>query len=132
MSRDTQRAANQELSETRQQLKKYWTGLRDYIDNNGKPIIFGTPGTRAFHQFGIGKVGFKLMVWLLRSTRRVGIRLVMREGNAEAHFRLLEEQKEEIHNEFDETLEWNELQGYQSCRISLYNVSLINNSRVFA
>ena len=59
------------------------------------------------------------MVWLLRSTRRIGIRLVMREGNAEAHFRLLEEQKEEIHNEFDETLEWNELQGYQSCRIFL-------------
>lgn len=118
--RDTQRAASQELSETQQVMRKFWTGLRDYIDNSGKSITFGSPGTRAFHQFSIGKVGFNLMAWLLRSTRRIGIRLVMRRDNAEAHFRLLQEQREQIQKEFGETLEWNELQGYQSCRISLY------------
>ena len=120
VNRNTLNATNRELSETRQQLKRYWTSLRGYIDDNGKPINFGTPGTRAFHQFGIGKEGFKLMAWLLRSTRRIGIRFVMQGNNAEAHFRLLEEQKEEIHKEYGETLEWNELEGYQSCRISLY------------
>ena len=120
VNRNTINAANRELSETRQQLKRYWTSLRDYIDDNGKPINFGTPGTRSFHQFGIGKEGFKLMAWLLRSTRRIGIRFVMQGNNAEAHFRLLEEHKEEIHIEYGETLEWNELEDYQSCRISLY------------
>ena len=120
VNRDTRNAANRELSETNQQFRKYWTGLRDYIDNNDKPISFGTPGTRNFHQFGIGRVGFRLMAWLLRSTRRIGIRLVMDGDNAEAHFRLLEEQKEEIHNEFGEPLEWNELPGFQAFRISLY------------
>ncbi len=118
--RDTQRAVDREFSKTQQLMRKLWTGLREYMNDNGKSVNFGTPGTRAFHQFSIGKAGFKLMAWLLRSTKRIGIRLVMQGDNAEAHFRLLQEQQEEIHKEFGETLEWNELQGYQSCRISLY------------
>ena len=109
-----------DLSETEQQLKKYWTGLRDYVADKGNPINFRTPGKRAFQTFSIGKGGFSLMAWVLRSTERIGIRLVMRGRNAEAHFRLLEEQQEEIYEEFGEPLEWNELPNDQSCRISLY------------
>ena len=117
VNRETQGAANNELSE---KFRRYWTGFRDYIDNNDKSINFGTPGAQAFHQFRIGKTGFRLMAWLLRSKKRIGIRLIIDGNNAERHFRLLEEQKEEIHNTFGETLEWNELPSYQSCRISLY------------
>ena len=120
VNRSTQNAANRELSETNQQFRRYWTGFRDHIDNNDKSISFGTPGAQAFHQFRIGRTGFRLMAWLLRATRRIGVRLIMDRDNAEAHFRLLEEQKEEIHNEFGEVLEWNELQGFQAFRISLY------------
>ena len=112
------------LSETEQQLKRYWTGLRDYIADNGNPVNFGTPGKREFHTFSIGKAGFSLMAWLLRSTRRIGIRLVMRGNNAEAYFHLLEEQQKEIHDEFGETLEWNELPDYTGCRISLYQADI--------
>ena len=119
-SRDVSR--HTKLSETEQRQLKFWTGLRDYIVDNGNPVNFRTPGKRAFHTFGIGRVGFSLMAWLLRS--QVGIRLVIREDNAKAHFRLLEEQKEEIHNEFGETLEWNELPRYQATRISLYKADI--------
>ena len=118
VSRDTQNIAEQ-------WMRRYWTGLRDYIDNNGKPIIFGTPGARAFQQFGIGRVGFKLMAWLLCATERISIRFIMYGDNATAYFHLLEEQKEEIHNkfnEFDETLEWNELPENKSSRICLSKV----------
>ena len=119
VNRNTLNAANRELSETRQQLKRYWTGLRYYIDDNGKPINFGTPGTRTFHQFSIGKVGFKLMAWLLRSTKRIGIWLYMKGDSYKAYYHLLKEQQEEIHNEFGETLEWNELPTSERSRISL-------------
>ena len=112
------------LSETEQQLKRYWTGLRDYIADNGTPVNFGTPRKSSFHTFGIGKTGFSLMAWLLRSTRRIGIRLFMRGNNAEAHFHLLEEQQKEIHDEFGETIEWNELPDYTGCRISLYQADI--------
>ena len=118
VSRDTQSAANREFSETQQRRLKFWTGLRDYIADKGSLLNLGTPSPRNFHQFGIGKMGFSLMAWLLRS--QIGIRLVMRDQNAEAYFHLLKEQQKEIHKEFGETLEWNELPNHKACRISLY------------
>lgn len=118
VSRNSQSAANEELSETQQWRLKFWTGLRDYIADKGAPVNFGSPGRSAFHTFSIGRMGFSLMAWRLRS--RIGIRLVMRGDNAEAHFRLLKEQQKEIHEEFGKTLEWNELPNHQSCRISLH------------
>lgn len=117
VNRDTQGAANNELSE---KFRRYWTGFRDYVTNNDKPINFGVPGTRSFHGFGIGRMDFRLMTWLLRRKRQIGIRLIIDGDNAEGHFRLLEEQKDEIHKTFGETLEWNELPSSRSCRISLY------------
>ena len=107
-----------ELSEAEQRRLQFWTGLRDYLADKGSSINLRTPGKGAFHTFSISKTGFSLMAWLLRS--RIGIRLVIRGDNAKAHFRLLEEQQEEIHSEFGKTLEWNELPNYQACRISLY------------
>ena len=62
------------------------------------------------------------MAWLLHS--RIGIRLVMRGSSATAHFYLLEEQQEEIHEEFGEVLEWDDLPGHNSCRISLYKAGI--------
>ena len=106
------------LSETEQRRLKFWTGLRDYIADHCNPVNFGSPSPLNFHQFSISRAGFSLMAWLLRD--RIGIRLVMRDDNAEAYFRLLEEQKEKIHNEFGEALEWNALPSHKACRISLY------------
>lgn len=117
VNRDTQGAVNNDFPE---KFERYWTGFRDYVIDNDRPIKFGVPGKQSFSVFGIGRTGFKLMAWLVRSRRRIDIRLIIDGDNAEVHFRLLEEQKEEIHNEFGETLEWNELPGFRSCRISLY------------
>ena len=106
------------FSEAEQRRLQFWTGLRDYVSDNGSSLNLGTPSPRRFHQFGIGRLGFSLMAWLLGS--QIGIRLVMRDQNAEAYFHLLEEQQEGIHTEMGEMLEWDELPNYQSCRISLY------------
>ena len=111
----------QELSETQQRQLRFWTGLKDYMADEGALCNIGTPGTSAFHLFGIGRPEFSLIArLLLRPTRRIGIRLRMVGENAEAHFRLLEEQQEEIHNEFGETLEWHPRATPQSCWIALY------------
>ena len=65
-----------ELSEAEQRRLQFWTGLRDYIAENGNSVNLRSPSPRNFHQFSIGRAGFSLMAWLLRS--RIGIRLVMR------------------------------------------------------
>ena len=120
VSRDTRRAANQELSETQQRFIRYWTGLREYIVDNGSSVNFPSPGPWRYLQLSIGRTNFSIMIWLASSRSEIGIWLYVSGDNAEAYFRLLEEQQAEIHTEFGEMLEWVELSGNQSNRICLH------------
>jgi hypothetical protein len=119
VSRDTQRAANQELSETQQRQVRYWTGLREHMNDNGSSVNCPAPTTRNYLQFSIGRTNFFIRAWLTSSSKEIRIWLYMRGNDAEAHFRLLEEQQKKIHNEFGETLEWYELPESESSRICL-------------
>ena len=107
------------LSETEQQLKRYWTGLRDYIADNGSSVNCPAPTTRNYLQFSIGRTTFTLQAWVASTNREIGIRLYMAGDFSKAHYYLLKEQQEEIHNEFGETLEWHELPENERSRISL-------------
>ena len=119
-SRDTRRAANQELSETEQRQIRYWTGLREYMVDNGSSVNCPSPRPSRYLQSSIGRTNFGLMVWQASSRNEIGIWLYISGDNAEAYFRLLEEQREDIHTEMDETLEWVELSGNQRNRICLH------------
>lgn len=119
VSQDTQRAANQELSETEQVMRKYWAGLREYMNDNGSNVNCPAPTTRSYLRFSIGRTDFFMHAWLISSTKEIRIWLYTKGNDAKAHFHLLKEQQEEIHNEFGETLEWYELPENESSRICL-------------
>ena len=120
VNRDTRRAANQELSETEQRQIRYWTGLREYMVEKDSPVNCPSPAPSRYLQLGIGWTNFSLMIWQASSRSEIGIWLYVSGDNAEAYFRLLEEQQAEIHTEFGEMLEWVELAGNQSNRICLH------------
>ena len=117
VSQNTQRAANQDLSETQQLMRKFWTGLREYMNDNGSSVNCPTPTTRSYLRFSIGRTNFFIQAWLTINKREIRIWLYLQGDNAEAHYHLLKEQQEEIHNEFGETLEWYELPESESSRI---------------
>ena len=119
VSRDTQRAANQELSATEQLMRKFWTGLREHMTDNGSSVNCPAPTTRNYLQFSIGRTTFTVQAWAASTNREIGIRLYMAGDFSKAHYHLLKEQQEEIHNEFGETLAWNELPTSERNRISL-------------
>ena len=119
VSQDTQRAANKEFSETEQLMRKFWTGLREYMNDNDSSVNCPAPTTRSYLRFGIGKTNFFIHARLASSSKEIGIWLYMEGNDAEAHFHLLKEQQEEIHNEFGETLEWYELPENERSRICL-------------
>ena len=119
VSRDTRRAANQELSEKQQKQLRYWTGLFEYMVEKGSSFNCPSPRPWRYHELSIGRTGFSIMIWLASSRDEIGIWLYTSGDNAEAYFRLLKEQQEEIHNEFGETLEWHELPENERSRISL-------------
>ncbi len=119
VSQDTKRAVNQELSETEHINKKYWTGLRDYMNDNVRSLKCPPPSKNNYLHFSIGRTSFFIRTWLIRGSKELRIWLYMNGNDAKAYFHLLKEQQEEIHKEFSETLEWNELPQYKSCRICL-------------
>ena len=119
VSQDTQRAANKELSETEQLMRRFWTGLREYMNDNDSSVNCPAPTTRSYLRFGIGKTNFFIHARLASSSKEIGIWLYMEGNDTEAHFHLLKEQQEEIHNEFGETLEWYELPENERSRICL-------------
>ena len=119
VSRDTRRAANQELSETEQRQIRYWTGLQEYMVEKDSPVNCPAPTTRSYFRFSIGRTNFFIRAWLVSSSKEIRIWLYVQGDNAKSHYRLLKEQQKAIHNEFGETLEWYELPENESSRICL-------------
>ena len=118
VSRDTQRAANKEVSDRRQWRIRYWTGLREFMVENDSSVNCPTP-TGSNLRLSIGRTRFTVYACLASSKREISIRLYMAGDFAKAHYHLLKEQQEEIHTEFGETLEWHELPENERSRISL-------------
>ena len=119
VSQDTQRAANQEFSNRQQWRIRYWAGLQKHMVDNSSSINCPSPTTRSYLRLGIGRTNFFIHARLASSSKEIGTWLYMEGDDAKAHFHLLEEQQEEIHNEFGETLEWYELPQSERSRICL-------------
>lgn len=120
VSRETQRVENKDLSERQLRNIKFWTALRKYMDHKNNALKFPKPGPSNYLDFSMGRAHFNMQPYLVAT--EIGIRLYVGgkdAKNATAYFHLLKEQQEEIQNEFDEPLEWNEQAGPIAKRISL-------------
>ena len=120
VSKDTRREIIKDLSEREKQNIKYWTELRDYMKNKKSQLRIPSPSPENFLIFAIGKADFTMDPWLGRQKQEIGIRLYVKGEDAKPHFNLLKQQQEEIDNEFDQPLEWDELPGSKSSRISIH------------
>ena len=122
VSRDTRRAANQELSETDKSHLRFWTGLREYMQDKASRLNCPAPGPWRYIVFSIGRAGFSMETHLAPTRNEISIRLCIDYDNVEAYFYLLQEQQAAIEKAFGEPLEWNELPGNKRSRISLTKV----------
>lgn len=99
---------------------RFWSQFRELLLQVESKFKIRIPSENAFVGFGIGHLEFGLQATLSPQKGQIGIRLRMQGPNATAHFHLLKEQAVEINQEFDASLEWNELPGKKSCRVSLH------------
>ena len=118
VSRDTERAVSEDLSERQLRDIKFWTELRDHMKQTGSQLRFPSIGPGAFLMFGMGK-SINMDPYFRTQKKAIGITLYTTGRNSTAHFHLLKNQQAEIEEEFGEPLEWEELSGYKSSRISL-------------
>ena len=122
VSRDTHRTANQELSEAQQKRLKYWTGLSEYMVEEGCSVKVPSMRPWRYNVFSIGRAGFSLETHLAPTRNEISIRLCIDLDNVAAYFYLLQKQQEAIEKAFGAPLEWDELPGNKRSRISLTKV----------
>lgn len=118
VSRDTERAVSEDISEKQLRDIKFWTELRDYMEKTGSQLRFPSIGPGSFLIFGMGKA-ISMEPYFRTQKKAIGITLYTTGRNSTAHFHLLKDQQAEIEEEFGEPLEWEELPGHKSSRISL-------------
>ena len=113
------RSKSKPLSDTNESHLRFWTGFLEYMAENGSLLECPDPIPVRYIVFSIGRKNFSVETHLKPTNNEISIRLCLDGDNAEAHFRLLIQQKQEIHNVFGGPLEWNELHGYNRSRICL-------------
>ena len=119
VSQHTQRAVESERSETQLQKQRFWKELRDYMIQAGSRLRCPKPGPWGFLIFSIGRTDFSMETSISKQKEEIGIRLYTKGEHATAYFHLLKAQREDIEQEFGESLEWADLPQRESCRISL-------------
>lgn len=117
----TREISDFELSEAKRLSKEYWTALHLVLDNKGGPVAGNRkPRPQAWMSYPVGRGGFNLAATITRRIGRISAQLYISGTKAKAFFRLLEEQKDDIEQEFGEPLEWEFLPQGQDCRIASY------------
>lgn len=96
---------------------RYWTGLREYMVEKGSSVNCPLPTTYTYLRWFILIPNFYIQTSMLRSGKEIRVWLYLKGDNAKAHFHLLKEQQQEIHNDFGERLEWHELSDNERSRI---------------
>ena len=109
----------QAISERKQVLFDYWDKLMETIAGRNGAVKPQKPNYNHWMDFAIGKGGFRLRVEVSSQKRLIRISLFMFDDNASAHFSLLENSRDAIHNQFGSELQWDEKEGKKACAILL-------------
>ncbi|MDE0396278.1 MAG: DUF4268 domain-containing protein [Candidatus Poribacteria bacterium] len=119
VSRKTQRAVRNDLSEDRLLQEKFWEEFIEYLRVHESSLSPPSPKPQSYMTFRIGRSNFHIAASLSIRGRDIRIWLRMKKKDATAHFYLLKEQQEKIEKEFGEPLDWDELPDTESSKISL-------------
>lgn len=95
-----------ELSETKQLQEEFWTQFRDRIEERDTPLRPWKPKPQHWYSNPIGKDGFELSFVFNSRDNELRAELVIQD-DAEAYWQL-EEDREEIDNELERDLVWND------------------------
>ena len=117
-SQDEQHAKRNDTSKNEFKKKKFLIGLSEYIVGRNSLVQSWKSTPVSFLNFIIGRSVFEMRMYPRFQNKSIAVRLYIFGPNAATYFHLLADQRQEIEREFDESLEWDELQGKNYSRIS--------------
>ena len=107
------------MSETETLRLKFWTGFRDVMERNKGNVKPTSPQKSHWMSFSIGRSGFHLNALVGIQKSQIAVQLIMNGQLAEAHYRLLLQQKDEVEREIGQPLEWRELPDNKQKQVNL-------------
>lgn len=112
---------NGKLSERQVKQSEYWGAFHKVLGTSDGPIVVSgdrKPQPRSWMPYGVGRTGFRLGAVMVRPRNRVQAELYISGTDAKAFFGLLQEQRDDIEQDFGCSLEWQELPEKRDCRIA--------------
>ena len=98
------------ITPTKRLQWEFWSALMKCLVERRSPVRSKKPQPEGWMSFSIGRSEFSLVATLQSKEKWISVYLNMMGPNATAHFRLLEQQREEIEGELGD-LEWRALPG---------------------
>jgi len=120
ISQAARRISESDLTETKALQLRYWSALREYMQEHDSPIRSKKPAPRQWIVYGIGRAGFNLAATVHTREHRLGVELYLGSDDAKSFFHLLMEQKDDIESDIGAVLDWRELPERKSSRIILF------------
>ncbi len=119
VSKAAKSIAEADLTDTKRTQLEFWTEFKEHLEKNSSPVTPQKPLPQHWINFTIGRTGFHMAATLNTQKEVIGVELYIHHENAEAFFKLLEQDKAAIEKEINSTLLWAELPGRKGCRISI-------------
>mgnify|MGYP001305957420 FL=1 len=101
------------VTDLKRQQRTFWEGLAARIHADSSSITPRKPQAQHWADFAIGRTNFSLSVALNSREDFIEVGLYLKGADAEAHFHLLEDEREAIEQEIGEPLIWDPKPGAQ-------------------
>ncbi len=108
------------LSQTRLIQQEYWRALRETLAERQSKLKPQKARPQHWLTVSIGRSHFHLAALVNTPEERIGVELYLGGDDAKAHFKRLEDQKQDIELEFGAALDWRELPQRNACRIMFF------------
>lgn len=120
ISRAAKRISEEPLTETKAQQLRYWTNLKEFLEQRGSPIKSQKPPAAHWTTYGIGRTYFNVTATVHFREKRLGVELYIGTTDAKPLFHILKEEKGAIESEIGALLDWMELPERKGSRIVLF------------
>nr|WP_298897667.1 DUF4268 domain-containing protein [uncultured Altererythrobacter sp.] len=118
-SREVKQAAGAQVSELKQQQRRFWQGLRSKLIEKNSKVKPQKAHPQHWAWFAIGRSNVVLSASLNSQKKFVWVNLGLMGQHGKAWFYELLERKDEIEAKIGEPLDWQELKGRKESRIAL-------------
>lgn len=107
------------ISETKQLQFEYWQALAQQLESSGSFLKVQSPRPQHWMDFSVGRSGFAMATLANTRDNRIEVQLIIQQGDIDAFYNLLLEQKEEIEHELSAELAWQPLSHRKRSQMTL-------------